>query len=132
MRISKCLDRLVNVLAIIDTDRPVLKRFHGVLRSSAHGGIRVRFLDERGSICRETRLVSDVIQGDYSALKSHLAWILGTDLIQRCVGLRNRIFHCSLNRFRCLLPIGNRQYGVGLCRGGTKIIDCFHFGSRND
>src|SRR5207248_5463624 len=25
--------------AIIDTDRPVLERFHGVLRSSAHGGI---------------------------------------------------------------------------------------------
>ena len=59
MRISECLDRLVNVLAIIDADRPVLERFHGVLSGSAHGGIRVRFLDDRGPVCRETRLVSD-------------------------------------------------------------------------
>src|SRR4029077_779976 len=54
MCISKCLDRLVNVLAIIDPPRPVLERFYGVLSGSAHGRIRVRFLDESSSTCRET------------------------------------------------------------------------------
>src|SRR4029450_9457183 len=82
MRISKCFDRFVNVLAIIDTDRPVLKRFHGVLRGATHGGIRVRLLDESGPIRRETSLVSGVVQRGNSALESHLGLVLGTDLIQ--------------------------------------------------
>jgi hypothetical protein len=81
MRICECLHYFVNVFAVIDTNRPVLEGFHCVLGSSAHRGIRVRFLDDGGPIRRETRLVSNVIQGDYSALESRLAWVLGTDLV---------------------------------------------------
>jgi hypothetical protein len=132
MRIGECLDYLVNVFTVIDTNRPVLEGFHGVLGSSAHRGIRVRFLDDGCPVRSETRLVSDVIQGDYSALESRLAWVLCTDLVQAGVGLRNRVFYRRLNCFRRLFPIRNRQHSVCLCRGGTKIIDCFYFGCGND
>src|SRR5438132_11040520 len=100
MRISTCLDYLVDVLAIIDTDRPVLERFHGVLGTSAHGGIRVRFLDDGGPVRRETCLVSDVIQRDHSAFESHLAWVLGSDPIQPGARPLYPDFHSHLNLFR--------------------------------
>jgi hypothetical protein len=93
MRIGKSFNGLVNVFAIVHANCPLLERLHGVLGSSAHRGILVRFLDDRGPVGRETCLISDIIQRDHRALESDLAQVLSTNLIQRGVRLRDRIFH---------------------------------------
>ena len=38
LRFFERLDRLVNVLAVIDADRPILEDFHRVLAGRPHGG----------------------------------------------------------------------------------------------
>ena len=47
IRVGERLERFVNILAIIDADRPVLKRFYRVLGSVAHFRIGVRLFNDR-------------------------------------------------------------------------------------
>ena len=107
MRIHEGFDRLVNVLAIIDADCPILESLYRILRGGAHCGVGVCFLDKRRLIRGESGLISGIIQRDDSAFESNLAEVLAADLIQRRIRLRDRILHRSLDCFGCLLPIGN-------------------------
>ena len=128
MRVGKSFDGFVNVLTIINADCPILEGFHRVFCGSAHRGICVRFLDDCGLVCRETCLICDIIQRNNGGLKSDFAEVLRTYLIERRVCLHDRIFHCGLDGFRRLLPIGNGQHRVGFRRSGPKVVDRFQFG----
>src|SRR5437867_12430106 len=130
MRIGKSLDRLVNVLAIINADRPVLKSFYRVLRGGAHGGVCICLLDNCCLICRESCLISGIIQRGHRAFESSFAQILASDLIQGGVRLCDRILHRSLDRFWRLLPVGNREHRVCLRSSREKIIDSFQVGTQ--
>ena len=63
---------------------------------------------ERRSVGRKSGLVGEIIESDDGAFKRNFAQVLGTDLVEGGVRLGNGIFHGSLDRFRCLLPGGNR------------------------
>ena len=107
MGISKSLDRLVNILTIINSNRPVLKPFYGIFRGAAHGGISVCFLDDGCSVRCVTGLVSKIIQRDDRAFERNFGGIMCANLIQSCVRLGDCIFYRSFDRFRRLFPLGD-------------------------
>ncbi len=127
MGVGERFQRFVNVLAIIDADRPLLKNFHGVFRRCAHRRIRVRFFDDGGFIRLEVGLVGKIIESDDGALEGNFARVLSADLIERLVCFRDCVFHRGIDRFRRLLPIGNSQDGIRFGRRSTEIIDSFKF-----
>ena len=108
MRVCESLDGLVNVLAVINSDSPFLEGLYRVLRGTAHCGIWVRLFDDRCLVRRNSGLIREVVERDDGALKRDFAQILGANLVQCLVRFRDRILHGSFDRFRRLLPIGNR------------------------
>ena len=125
MRVRESLDRLVNVFAIINPDRPFLKSLYCVLRRAAHRGIRVRLFDDRCFVRRKSGLISEIVERNHGTFKRHLAQILRSNLVERLVRFRDCIIHGGLDRLRRLLPVGDRQHGVRLRSGNPKIIDGF-------
>ncbi len=125
MRVRESFDRLVDVFAIINSDRPFLKSLYRVLRRAAHCGIRVRLFDDRCFVRRNSGLIGEIVERNHGAFKGDFAQILGADLIQRLVRFRDRVLHGSLDRLRRLLPVGDRQHGVRFCSRNAKIIDGF-------
>ena len=57
------LERLVNVLPVVDADGPLLQLLDGVGGGIAQGGVGAGFLDQPEAVVREADLVADVIQG---------------------------------------------------------------------
>ena len=127
MRVSKSLDCFVDILAIINAHSPVLKHLYGVLGSGAHFWISVCLFNDCGPVRRKSSLVSEIIERDHRALKCYFFQILRADLIQRLVRFCDGIVHHCLDRFRRLLPIGNRQDSIGLHGRSSKVIDGFQF-----
>ena len=107
MHVGEGFDRLVNVFAIIDANRPFLESFHRIFSRGAHCRICVCFLNNRGLIRGESGLISGIIQRHQSGFEGNFAEILGADLIQGGVRLCDRILHGSLDCFWRLLPIRN-------------------------
>ena len=108
MRIGESFDGFVNVLAIINPDRPFLIRLHRVLRRGAHRRIRVCFPDDCGLVRRISGLISKIVERDDGAFECDLLEILRADFVQRLVRLGDGVFHHHLDRLRRLLPIGDR------------------------
>ena len=73
MSIGESFDGFVNVLAIIDSHRPFLKRLHGVLSRGAHGRIRVCFLNDRCLVRGDSGLICEIVEGHDGAFESDLA-----------------------------------------------------------
>ena len=130
MNVRKSFDGFVNILAIIDPDRPFLEGLHCILSSGAHCRIRICLLNDRRLVRCNSRLICEIVERHNGAFESNLAQVLSADLIQPIVGFRDRIFHRCFNRSRRLFPIGNRQNRVCLGSSGTKIIDSFRLGSQ--
>jgi len=93
MSIGKSFDGLVNVLAIIDSNRPFLKSLHRVLSRSAHGGIGVCFLNDCGPVGSDSGLICEIVERHDGAFEGNFAQVLGSDLIERAVCFSDRIFH---------------------------------------
>ncbi len=117
------LDRLVNILAIVDADRPILEKFDRILGGCAHGGGSIGFLDDGRLVRGEPGLVTEIVERDDRALKSDFRQILFADLVERRVCFRDRVFHRSIDGFGRLFPIWKRQKGVGFRGGVAKGFD---------
>ncbi len=131
MRVRESLDRLVDVFAIINSDRPFLKSLYRILRRAANRGIRIRLFDDRCFVRRKSGLISEIVECNHGTFEGHFAQILGANLIQRLVRFRDRILRGGLDRLRRLLPVGDRQHGVRFCSRNAKIIDGFQFTGGN-
>ena len=125
MRVRESFDRLVNVFAIINPDRPFLKSLYRVLRRATHRGIRVRLFDDRCFVRPKSGLISEIVERNHGTLKGHLAQILGSNLVERLVRFRDRFLHGGLDCLRRLLPVGDREHGVRFRSRNAKIIDRF-------
>ena len=93
MGVGESFDRLVNVLTIVNSDRPFLMSLHRVLRGGAHRGIRICFFNDRCLVRRVSGLVSEIVERDNRAFESNFAQVLGADLIQCAICLSDPIFH---------------------------------------
>ena len=109
LRFFKGLDRLVDVLPVVDADRPILEKFECVFASGAHGRGSICFLDYRCLIRGEAGLVPKIVERNNRALKCYFRQILCADLVERRVRCGDRAFHRTLDGFWCLVPIGKRQ-----------------------
>ena len=107
MRVGEGFDRLVNILAVINTHCPFLECLYCLLGSRAHGRIRVRFFNDGRFIRDNSSLVSEIVERNDCALKGNFGGILCADLIQGCVRFGDRIFHGSFDCFRRLFPFRN-------------------------
>ena len=104
--VGECLDRFVNVFAIIDADRPILEFLHRLLRGLAHFLRRTRFLDDSGAIRRDCSFPIHVVQRDDGALKCDLGRILRADFVQRGVRFRDCVCRKRLDGGRRLFQFG--------------------------
>src|SRR5205814_1960485 len=82
MRVGEGFDRLVNILAVINTHCPFLECLYCLLGSSTHGRIRVRFFNDARFIRDNSSLVSEIVEHNDCALKGNFGGILCADLIQ--------------------------------------------------
>ena len=119
------LDRLVNILAIIDPDRPILENLDRFLGRVAHRGVLVGLLNDDGLADRDLRVVLDVIDRADRACESHFGQILLADRVERGVGFGDRGVDVALHLDRRLWPLGNGQDLVRLFGGGLKIGETF-------
>ena len=115
------LDRLVNVLAIIDPDRPILKNFDRFLGRVAHCRFLVGLLNDDGFADRDLRVVLDVIERADRARESHFAQVLFADGIERGIGVGDGRVDVGLDFDRRLRPLGNNQDLVCLFGGSLEI-----------
>ena len=121
--LSEGLDRLVNVLAIIDSDKPVVHCFDGLLRRRAHFRIGIRFLNDGGLVSNVVGFVSEIVQRNDRILKRHLFPIELANCIERGIALFDCLLGGGLNRFGRLRPIGNGQPCVCLSSRIAIAID---------
>ena len=90
LRVGVGLDRLVNVLAIIDPDRPILENLDRFLGRIAHRRILVGLLNDDRFVDRDRRVVLEVIERADRAREGHLAQVLFPDGVERGVGFGDR------------------------------------------
>ena len=107
MRAGEGLDYFVNVFAVIDSDRPILIDLDRVFFSGPHRRVRARLFDDVRLVRGEAGLISEIVERDDRALERHLTRVWRSDLIERMVRLRDRVFHGGIDRLGGLFPIGN-------------------------
>ena len=67
------LERLIDVLAIINADRPFLQLLERVGGGVAQGGVGAGLLDQRQPVVGQADLVADVVQGAHGVFEGDLA-----------------------------------------------------------
>ena len=85
LRVGVGLDRLVNVLAVIEADHPLLEFLEGVGGGVAQGGVGAGFLDQRKPVGREAELKAEVVQRADGVVERDLAGGQPADAVQRGV-----------------------------------------------
>jgi len=76
------LDRLIDILAIIQPDGPLLQFLERVGGGFAQGGVGAGFLDQSKPVAGEVDLVADIVQGAHGVFKGDLAGLQAAKLVQ--------------------------------------------------
>ena len=114
------LERLVDVLPIVDADGPFLQLLEGVGGGVAQRGVGAGFLDQPEAVVREADLIADVVQGADGVLERDLAGLEGAEAIQGGVADRDRLPEGEADAVGRRLKLRHGDDGV---KGGGALLE---------
>ena len=115
-------ERLVDVLPIINADRPLLQLLEGVGGGIAQRGLGAGFLDQPEAVSREADLIADVIQRADGVLEGDLAGLEGADAVQSRVAHRDRLLEREAELVGRGLEVGQANDALKLGRALLELL----------
>ena len=114
-------DGLVNILAVVNADRPLLQLLQGLGGRVTHRGAGAGLLDQPEAVIRKADLIANVVQGADGVLERDLPRLEGSEAVQGGVPDRDGLPQVEHEQVGRRLEVRQGNDGVELARAMPEL-----------